>query len=118
MGGDFGKRPRRPHVVKIRLHANEYDRLKAKAAEASMTVAELLRDRGDQIRIVNRTDWRLRTFQLSRIGSNVNQLARWANRHKSAIDAHKVVIALLRLETAIRAAFCVDQRPEAEGPSP
>jgi nitrogen-specific signal transduction histidine kinase len=107
-------RPRRERVIKVRVFDDQYLFLKAKAKAAGMTVSELLRDHGDQLTVVNRTDWRQRTFQLSKIGTNLNQLAHWANTHKSAIEAHQVVLALLRLERAMRAEYGLDQEAADE----
>lgn len=101
-------RERRPFTVKVRLSIEERAELHRKANAAGMTLAELLRDHADQMAVVNRSDWRRRTFQLVRIGNNTNQIARWANAHKSAADAHQVVLALLRLERAIRAEYGLD----------
>lgn len=102
-------RPRREQVIKVRVFDNQYLFLKAKAQAAGMTVSELLRDHGDKVAVVNRTDWRLRTYQLGKIGTNLNQLVHWANTHKSAAEAHDVVIALLRLERLIRDEYGLDQ---------
>jgi len=102
-------RPNRERVIKVRVYDDQYLFLRAKAKAAGMSVSELLRDHGDQIAVVNRTDWRLRTYQLGKIGTNLNQIAHWANAHKSAADAHQVVIALLRLERLIRDEYGLDQ---------
>lgn len=44
-----------------------------------------------------------RVRQLARIGANLNQLARWANIHKSRAEALDVLTALVSLENAVRA---------------
>lgn len=102
-------------VIKVRVTHNQYLFLKAKAGAAGMTVSELLRDHGDKVAVVNRTDWRMRTYQLAKIGTNLNQIAHWANAHKSAAEAHQVVLALLRLERVIRSDFGLDQEDGADG---
>ncbi len=111
-------RPRRQHVMKIRLSTDEREGLSRKAHAAGVTIAELLRDHGDKVAVVNRLDWRLRTYQLGKIGVNLNQLARWANTYKSSTDALQVTIALLRLERAIRDEYGLDNdhEPDAEVP--
>jgi len=98
-------RPRRQHVIKIRVDDIEKSLLSAKAEAAGMTVAAFLRDRIEQMAVVNRADWQHRTLHLSRIGTNLNQLAMWAWTNKSNADAHEVVVALLRMERAIRGEF-------------
>lgn len=110
-------RPNRERIIKFRVFDDQYLFLKAKAKAAGMTVSELLRDHGDQLTVVNRTDWRQRTFQLAKIGTNLNQLAHWANSHKGAVEAHQVVLALLRLERAMRSEYGLDQEA-ADEPSP
>lgn len=95
-------------VIKVRVTHDQYLFLRAKAKAAGMAVSEMLRDHGDQIAVVNRTDWRMRTYQLGKIGTNLNQIAHWANAHKSAADAHQVVVALLRLERTIRSEYGLD----------
>lgn len=101
-------RPRREQVIKVRVFDDQYLFLKAKAKAAGMSVSELLRDHGDKVAVVNRTDWRMRTYQLAKIGTNLNQLAHWANAHKSVAEAHDVVVALLRLERTIRSEYGLD----------
>lgn len=108
-------RPNRERVIKIRVYDDQYLFLRAKAKAAGMTVSEMLRDHGDQIAVVNRTDWRLRTYQLGKIGTNLNQLVHWANAYKSAAEAHQVVLALLRLERVIRSEFGLDLGDVADG---
>ena len=44
---------------------------------------------------------RERTRELARIGSNLNQIARWANIHKEAADALEVVAHLAAIERAL-----------------
>lgn len=110
-----GDRPCREQTIKVRVFDDQYLFLKAKAKAAGMTISELLRDHGDKVAVVNRTDWHLRTYQLGKIGTNLNQIAHWANAHKSTADAHQVVIALLRLERLIRDEYGLDQEGGADG---
>ena len=44
---------------------------------------------------------RERTQQVARIGNNLNQLARWANTHKGAIEAVEVIGRLVGIERAL-----------------
>lgn len=111
-------RDRRPFTVKIRMSLEERAILQRKANAAGMTLAEFLRNHSDQVAVVNRSDWRLRTYQLTQIGNNLNQLARWANGHKSAADASQVVVALLRLERAIRGEYGLEHGGDAAESSP
>lgn len=95
--------------INIRLSDDHYLELRAKAQAAGMSMSELLRDHAEKIAVVNRTDWRLRTYQLGRIGTNLNQIAHWANTYKTTTEAHHVVVALLRLERLIRDEYGLDQ---------
>jgi len=40
----------------------------------------------------NKEECREVAAQLAKLGNNVNQLARWANTHKSAADAGRVIV--------------------------
>ena len=44
---------------------------------------------------------RERTRELARIGSNLNQIARWANTHKENTEALEVVAHLVAIEQAL-----------------
>ena len=46
---------------------------------------------------------RERTRELARIGNNVNQIARWANTHKGAVQAVEVIGHLIAIERALTA---------------
>ena len=59
------------------------------------TAADVERERGREVE-------RERTRELARIGNNLNQIARWANQHKSAADAVEVSRHLAAIELALR----------------
>ena len=46
---------------------------------------------------------RKRTRQVSRIGNNLNQIARWANTHKGAVEAVEVIAHLIAVKRALSA---------------
>ena len=46
---------------------------------------------------------RERTRQVSRIGNNLNQIARWANTHKGAVEAIEVIGHLIAIKRALAA---------------
>ena len=56
--------------------------------------------RRDRVRAAIERD---RTLQLARIGSNLNQVARWANTHKRAAEAARVIAALVSLQRDLAA---------------
>ena len=76
----------------------------AKAASAGVTLSELLRQ------AMSRTQtWtapameveRERTRQVARIGSNLNQIARWANTHLDDLAPVEVIAHLVAIERAL-----------------
>ena len=95
-------------MVTFRLSAPEHASLRAKASAAGVSLSSLLR-----AAIVRTRTWtaaatdveRERTRQLARIGNNLNQIARWANRHKSAAEAVEVIAHLVALEREVQEAF-------------
>ncbi len=56
---------------------------------------------------------RERTRQVSRIGNNLNQIARWANIHKGAAEAVEIVARLVAIERALQALAPVES-PDAD----
>ena len=97
---------RRTVLVAVRISPAESAVWRAKAAAAGVPLSALLR------RAMARTrTWtapaaeveRERTRQVSRIGNNLNQIARWANTHKGAAAAVEVVARLVAIERALRA---------------
>ena len=44
---------------------------------------------------------RERTRELARVGNNLNQIARWANTHKGAVEAIEVIGHLIAIERAL-----------------
>ena len=45
----------------------------------------------------------MRTREVARVGNNLNQIARWANTHKGAVEAVEIVARLVSIERALRA---------------
>ena len=96
----------RTAVVTARVTATESADWRAKAKAAGVPLSALIR------RAMARTrTWtaraaeveRERTRQVSRIGNNLNQIARWANRHKGAAEAVEVLARLVAIERALTA---------------
>ena len=97
---------RRPVLVAVRLTPGESADWRAKAKAAGVPLSALIR------RAMARTrTWtapaaeveRERTRQVSRIGNNLNQIARWANTHKGAAEAVEIVARLVAIERALQA---------------
>ena len=102
--------PRRRQVI-VRVTEDELTSWRSKATSAGVPLSELVR------RAMGRTQtWtaaaadaeRERTRQLARLGSNLNQIARWANQHQSAADAVAVIAHLVALERELRPLLRLD----------
>ena len=102
-------------AVWVKVRASEAERAEwhAKARAAGLTLSDLVR------RSVGRTrTWtvahaeveRERTRQVARVGNNLNQIARWANTHRGAIEAVEVIGHLVAIRRALAA------MSPAEGP--
>ena len=64
--------------------------------------------------LVRRALGRVRTWELARIGSNLNQLARWANTHTSALEAVTVIAHLTALSRELAAFSSPETEAEAD----
>ena len=110
-GGE--RRPTRSALVQVRVRPAELAAWRAKAASAGLSVSDLVRQAmartgawtpspADAERERALEVERRRTREVARIGNNVNQIARWANEHKSAADAGEVLVRLVAIEQALR----------------
>ena len=92
--------------VKIRSSEAERAAWHAKARAAGLSLSDLVRRSVGRVRTwtVAHTELeRERTRELARIGSNLNQIARWANTCREAADALEVVAHLAAIERALEA---------------
>ena len=97
---------RRTVVVAARVTRAEHAAWKEKAAAAGVSPSALLR-----MAMARTQTWTApalaadleRSRQIARAGNNLNQLARWANTHPSAIEAVRVIDRLRAVERALRA---------------
>ncbi len=95
---------RRTVVVAARVTRAEHAAWKDKAAAAGVSPSALLR-----LAMARTRTWtapalaveRERSRQIARIGSNLNQLARWANTHTSAVEAVAVIANLVSFERSL-----------------
>ena len=93
----------------VRVHARvspaELADWRAKAAAAGVPLSDLLRQAMGRTRTWTAAAAdveRERTQQVARIGNNLNQLARWANCHASAVEAVEVIAHLVAFERELR----------------
>lgn len=96
----------RTTVVNLRLKADEKEAWQAMAKAEGVTLADLIRtrlstktvDRDPIKRRVGRKADPLLLSNIGRVGSNLNQLARWANSYKSGAEASEILLALVAIE--------------------
>ena len=91
-------------MVAARVTPVEHAAWREKAAAAGVSPSELLRRAMAQTRTWTapaRAVERERTRQISRIGNNLNQLARWAHTHASSAEAVSVVAHLVSFERSL-----------------
>ena len=97
-------------MVAARVTPEEHAAWQEKAAGAGVTPSTLLRE-------AMAWTWtapaqaieRERIRQIARIGNNLNQLARWANTHKTAAEAVSVIAHLVSFERSLRAVTRFDE---------
>ena len=92
--------------VKIRSSEAERAEWHAKARSAGLTLSDLVRRSVGRVHtwtVAHADVERERTQQVARIGNNLNQIARWANTHKGAIEAVEVIAHLIAIERALAA---------------
>ena len=95
---------RRTVEIHARVSPAERAAWRAKAAAAGVPVSALLRQAMARTRTWTAAAAeveRERTRQVARIGNNLNQLARWANKHASAADAVTVIANLVSFERSL-----------------
>lgn len=97
----------RPKWVHVMVSEQERAAWQAQAGAAGLTLADLIRKRLGDAREVGRAPVRRRAARradpallaaLGRIGSNLNQVARWANTYKNKAEAVQVLAALVAIE--------------------
>ena len=95
---------RREVWVKIRASEVERAEWHAKARAVGLSLSDLVRRSVGRVRtwtVPHTKLQRERTWELARIGSNLNQIARWANIHKENAEALEVVAHLVAIERAL-----------------
>ena len=91
----------RSTAVVIRVHPEERDLLKLNAGLHGLSVSDYVRHTCLGLRLRRTPEEKRRLRELARIGSNLNQIARWANTYKDSLEAVEVIAALACLETQI-----------------
>ena len=92
----------RTRFIKIRVSEIELEEIKTKAAEADLSISDLFRQLVLNTRLrQTRVDKEL-IRQIARIGSNINQLARWANTRKERPISLETLLWLNRIYSSIK----------------
>lgn len=108
--------------VHVKVTDQERAGWQAQAEAAGLTLADLIRQRLGEARPVGRDQVRRRAARradpellaaLGRIGSNLNQIARWANTYKGKAEAVQVLAALVSIEQILSS-----YRPGVSGAKP
>ena len=89
---------RRSAWIKMRVTPDEKRLIEGKASAQGQTVTDFLRQRALDFRLRQSSLEKERIRQLARIGSNMNQIARWANTYKKRAEAVEVITRLILLE--------------------
>ena len=90
--------------IKVRLSKQEKIDWQEKAVRAGVSLSNLIRQAMSRTQTWTAADRGLiseQTRQLSRIGNNLNQIAKWANTYKSTAEAIEVIECLRAIEKAI-----------------
>lgn len=88
--------------IKLRVTPAEKEAIVVKASSQGQTVTDFIRQRALDYRLRHTPLEKERIRQVARIGANLNQLARWANTHKSRAEIVDVLAALVSLEQVLR----------------
>ena len=107
------KKTARASSVLIRLHTEEKELLRLNAGILGLSVSDYVRQCCLSFHLRKSPMERERLRQLARIGSNINQIGKWVNRYKGAVQVVEVLTALTSLEREITA-FMAMEKPEDE----
>ncbi|MGH2412689.1 MAG: MobC family plasmid mobilization relaxosome protein [Microcystaceae cyanobacterium] len=90
--------------IKIRLSKQEKETWQEKAVRAGIPLSTLIREAMSKTRTWtagDRSSIQEQTRQISRIGNNLNQIAKWANTYKSTAEAIEIIEALRAIEQTL-----------------
>ena len=104
----------RAFSLRIRLYAGERDLLRLNASVQGLSLSDYVRQRCLSFHLRKSPMEKERLRQLARIGANLNQLARWCNTHKRAVEAVEILTALAALEREIGTHQSVETTDDAQ----
>lgn len=91
--------------MELRLSDDEKLSLQAKADRAGISMAELIKQGINRVKTFTIEDKKIaiaKNRELNRIGNNLNQIAHWANTHKSSADTIEILSHLVAIEQEIK----------------
>lgn len=94
--------------VKFRATNEERDQIRTKAEQVNLSMADFIREALTRATPWTVTDKKIESEkirQLARIGNNLNQIARFANTHKSGADATEICRHLVSIEHELKKVF-------------
>lgn len=106
--------------VKVRIDETEREYWHEKAKASGRTLSDLIREALERVRRwspVDKESEKARLRALARIGSNLNQIAKWANTYKSAAEATEIISHLITIERLANAERGTDSFPTAPLPA-
>jgi len=89
---------------KLRLTKEEKKEWQKKAADSGISLSNLIRQSMGKTRTWTAPDRALiseQTRQVSSLGNNLNQIARWANTYKSSAEAIQIIEVLREIENKL-----------------
>lgn len=92
-------------LVKVRATEVERKQWQEKAEAVGLSLSDLIRQSLSRMKtqtVKDREVADVRTRELARLGNNLNQIARWANTHKTAAEAFQVIAHLRAIEQELR----------------
>ncbi|VEP14186.1 Mobilization protein [Hyella patelloides LEGE 07179] len=100
------RKVQRTNTISIRLTDEEKLDWELKAHAAGLSISQLAREAMNRVKVMNVGDRAIqiqRTYQIAKIGNNLNQIARWANTYTNTIEAVEVITYLIAIEKALLA---------------
>jgi hypothetical protein len=113
----FNMAEKRDSYIKVRLNKSEKIDWQEKAVLAGISLSNLIRQAMARTQTWTAADRGLiseQTRQISRIGNNLNQIAKWANTYKSTAEAIEVIECLREIEKKLEVISSFPSAPPPE----
>ena len=103
--------------IKIRLTKAEKQEWQEKAVKAGLSLSNLIRQAMVRTQTWTAPDRGLiskQTREISRLGNNLNQIAKWANTYKSTAEAIEIIECLREIENKLEVISSFPSAPPSE----